>query len=101
MNKRIDLHHLLEDLLGSKNVYFQPPPSIKMKFPAIVYHRDDIYNKHADDSVYKQNIRYLVTVIDYDPDSEIVSKVSKLQHCKFNRSFKSDNLNHDVFVLYF
>lgn len=92
---------MLEDILGSRNVYYQPPSSIKLNYPAIIYSRSDIPNRFADDKVYKQDRVYELTVIDYNPDSEIVSKVSQLPMCRFSRHFTSDNLNHDVFILYY
>lgn len=101
MATRVDLQNILEELLGSRNVYYQPPESIKMAYPAIVYSRKSIDNMHANDSVYKQNYAYEITVIDKNPDSEIVNKISKLPTCRFDRHFKSDNLNHDVFTLYY
>ena len=101
MATRIDLQNDLEELLGSRNVYYQPPESLKMSYPAIVYSRKTIDNSYANNSVYKQNYAYEITVIDKNPDSEIVNKVSKLPTCRFDRHFKSDNLNHDVFTLYY
>lgn len=101
MATRIDLQNVLEELLGSRNVYYQPPESLKMNYPAIVYARKTIDNSYANNSVYKQNHAYEITVIDKNPDSEIVNKVSKLPTCRFDRHFKSDNLNHDVFTLYY
>ena len=101
MATRIDLQNVLEELLGNRNVYYQPPESLKMSYPAIVYSRKTIDNSYANNSVYKQNYAYEITVIDKNPDSEIVNKVSKLPTCRFDRHFKSDNLNHDVFTLYY
>jgi len=101
MSSRLELQTLLEELLGSRNVYFQPPESVKMKYPAIVYGLDNIENSFADDVVYSSKKKYLVTVIDDDPDSLIVDKVAALPTCRFNRNFQSDNLNHNVFILYF
>ena len=101
MPRRLKLQTLLEELLGSRNVYFQPPESVKMKYPAIVYGLEDIENAFANDRVYLSKRKYLITVIDEDPDSEIVGKVSQLPACRFNRHFESDNLNHDVFILEF
>lgn len=101
MGSRIELQTLLESLLGSRNVYYQPPESTKMSYPAIVYSRYDIENNHADNNVYKQAKAYTLTVIDKNPDSEIVDKVSKLPMCTFDRHFTSNNLNHDIFNLYF
>ena len=101
MNRRLELHEILVNILGSRNVYFQPPETLKLQYPAIVYTRSDIRNTFADDEVYKQSFLYEVTVIDKDPDSVIVGKLSKLPRIRFNRHFKSDNLNHDVFTIYY
>ena len=101
MGTRLELHEVLCNIIGSRNVYYQPPESIKMNYPAIVYSRNDISNKYGDDIPYMQSVSYQVTVIDKDPDSTIASDVSKLPYCRFNRHFTSDNLNHDVFTLYY
>lgn len=101
MLSRLELHEILCDILGSRNVYYQPPESIKMQYPAIVYARANINNSFADNDVYRQSRVYTLTVIDYDPDSEIVLAVSKLQRCRFDRHYTYNNLNHDVFTIYF
>lgn len=100
-NRRLQLHEVLCKILGTRNAYFQPPESIQMNYPAIVYGLDDIKNTYADDGVYLSARRYAVTVIDEDPDSPIVDKVCLLPMCRFNRHYEKDNLNHDVFELYF
>lgn len=99
MGSRLDLQNLLEFILGSRNVYYQPPESVKIKYPAIIYRRNDIDNNFADDIVYMQNYTYQIIVIDADPDSEIVDRVSKLPMCRYDRHYTSDNLNHDIFIL--
>ena len=101
MGNREELQTLLEEVLGSRNVYFQPPSNIHMKYPAIVYSRNRIANNHANDDVYRQSLSYELTVIDAKPDSEIVMQVSQLPMCRHDRHFKSDNLNHDVFTIYY
>lgn len=101
MAQRSELQQLLVGLLGSGNVYFQPPPTIQMNYPCIVYHRDYELINHADDLVYKYRKRYLVTVIDRDPDSSIPDKVSELPMCTYDRFYTAHNLNHDVFKLFF
>lgn len=99
MASRLDLHAELVKLCGSGNVYFQSPENIQMKYPAIRYSRSDIKNTFANDNVYTQNHMYNVVVIDEDPDSEIVYKVSKMKSCKFDRHYIADGLNHDSFTL--
>lgn len=101
MASRLDLQTKLEEILGSRNVYFQPPATVSMKYPAIVYSRKSIDNEFANNVVYMQSNSYDVVVIDPNPDSEIVKAISKLPMCRFDRHYKADNLNHDVFTLYF
>lgn len=101
MGNRLELQAMLETLLGSRNVYFQPPESIKLQYPAIVYSLSDIRNTHASNVVHKKDTAYSLTYIDEDPDSENVEKISRLPYCDFDRFFTSDNLNHYTFTLYY
>lgn len=101
MRHRLELHELLCKTLGSRKVYFQPPESVKMEYPAIVYSRDDIENTFAENSVYKQDHQYQIVVIDKDPDSKVVDAISMLPMCRFVRHYEADNLNHDVFSIYY
>lgn len=101
MADRLYLQSLLENLLGSRNVYFQPPESVKMSYPAIVYGLDNIENVHADDRVYLAYKRYWVTVIDKNPDSKLVDMVAKIPTCRFDRYYTSENLNNWRFSLYY
>lgn len=101
MRDRLKLQAILEEKLGSSNVYFQPPASVRMKYPAIVYSRSDIDNRFADNSPYSQEKAYTVTVIDKDPDSEIVDSIASLPKCMYDRNYRVENLNHDVFTLFY
>lgn len=101
MASRLDLHEILCSILGSRNVYFQPPESIKLEYDCIIYSRKNIDNVFADNSVYRQHDSYEVIIIYEDPDSEIPRKLSLLPMCSFDRHYTSDNLNHDVFTLYY
>ena len=101
MAQRLYLQAVLISILGSNNVYFQPPASVQLQYPCIIYKRDDVIVNHADDLPYMQKTRYLVTVIDRNPDSEIPSKVAALPMCIFDRFYTADNLNHDVYKLFF
>ncbi|MGM9968898.1 MAG: hypothetical protein ACI35S_00710 [Anaeroplasma sp.] len=101
MDSRLTLQSKLEEILGSKNVYFQPPESLKINYPAIVYKRSSLLNTFANDNVYNQSCFYEITVIDRKPDSNITKKISRLPKTKFDRSFTSNNLNHDVLTIYY
>lgn len=101
MSNRLDLHEMLCDILGSRSVYFQPPESVRLVYPAIIYKLSNIRNRHANNRVYIQGDSYEVTVITDDPDSDIVRKISMLPNCRYDRGFVSDNLYHTVFTLSF
>lgn len=100
-NNRLGLHELLCSILGSRNVYFQPPESVKMVYPAIVYELDNFWTTHAGNKPYSSKKRYSVTVIGKDPDNKLVDLLSELPLCRFDRHYKSDNLNHYTFELYY
>lgn len=101
MRDRQDLHQILVDLLGSTNVYFQPPPKLNLSYPCIIYRLDDIDTKYASNLPYKLTRKYLVTVIDKDPDSTIPLAVASLPMCSFDRFYAANNQNHNVFKLFF
>jgi hypothetical protein len=101
MAPRLELQDLLIDILGSPNVYFQPPPTIKMVYPCIVYNRDFMHIDYADNKTYSRMKRYQIMVIDPDPDSAIPDKILDLPLCRYERFFTADNLNHDVYELFF
>lgn len=99
MAPRLDLQNLL--LAITPNVYFQPPPTVQMQYPCIVYKRDFESTDFADNAPYNRMKRYQVTVIDQNPDSLIPDQIAALPMCSFDRFFTADNLNHDVYNLYF
>lgn len=98
---RLKLQTTLEELLGMKHVYYQPPASIKMEYPAIVYSRKKIDKKVANNAAYLLTNCYEIIVIDKKPDNPVIEKLLALPMCSYDRSYKSDNLNHDVLTLYF
>lgn len=101
MGTRLDLHEIFCSTLGSRNVYFQPPETIKMNYPCIVYERASNDTRFADNRPYKSIRRYTATIIDKNPDSQLPDKLGGLPLCRLNRVYTADNLNHYVFDIYF
>lgn len=99
MGRRLALHEVLKGI--TDNVYFVGPPNTKMAYPCIIYSRDDARTKFAGNRPYSFTQRYQVTVVDPDPDSDILDQMAALPMCLFDRHYVADNLDHDVFVLYF
>ena len=101
MDRRMELHQKLKNILGSNKVYFQPPPSVKMTYPCIVYERSAIHTINADNLNYLNRVRYTITLITDSPESAFVKKILEMPMCSYDRFFTSDGLNHDVFSLYY
>lgn len=101
MARRIDLHNLLVDLLGSTNVYFQPPETVKMQYPCIIYNRVTNDTKFANSKPYTITRKYFVLVIDANPDSDIPDRISALPKCKAGTFYTANNMNHYPFTIYY
>lgn len=101
MATRLELHEEFCSFLGSRNVYFQPPESKRLEFPCVVYELDQIDLMQADDRNYVGQRKYVVTYIYYAPDSPLVDRfLMHFPKSRHDRHFTSDNLNHDVYEVY-
>lgn len=88
-------------ILGTTEVYYQPPENVVMKYPCIVYQWDHANTQFADNHPYRHHKRYQVTYIDRKVDSDVPDKIANLPMSLFSRSYVADNLNHSVFDLYY
>ena len=96
--KRIELRDILLGIC--EHVYYAPPSGHKIQYPCIIYERRYTKSEFANNSPYILDTSYTLTVIDKNPDSEIVPKIEKLEKCSYDRHFVNDNLYHDVFTIY-
>lgn len=99
--KRLELQAILEELLGSRNVYFEPPTGFKMEYPCIVYERSSIDVVPADDTKYLKSYSFTLTTIVQDADSDLPDRVLDLPYCRYDRSFVNERLHHDAFTISF
>ena len=115
MGRRLDLQNELEVLMTSSypgqfpdstspskyHVYFQPNDNTRMDYPAIVYSRDGLDDKRANNEAYSQTTRYRITVIDRNPDSPIPELLSRFPMTRFTAHQVKDGLNQDIYTTYF
>ena len=99
--RRVELQRMLESILGTRNVYFQPPTGTKLQYPCIVYHLDDADDVHAENRIYRRLYRYSLTYITKNPEDPMRDIIDDLQYCRFDRFFTSDNLNHFTYSIYY
>lgn len=100
MARRLQLQTRFETTLGTTNVYYQPPPTVHMNYPCIVYNDSNIKQWSADNKVYKIHRGYSVTLISRNPEEPVVEKLAMYPKCMFNRSFNADGLHHWVYSIY-
>lgn len=100
---RLELHEKLVELLGSRQVYYQPPETIKMKYPAIVYDLYRINQRFADNMNYRLMPAYSITIIDKSTDLDWIDKMLETfsKYCSLERTYTADNLVHYSFILYY
>ena len=101
MADRLDLQSLLEELMESRNVYYKPPESIKMQYPAIRYSKKNIQSVYANNSKYLMRDCYELIVISRNPDDPVIKRLLALPYCSYDRQYIADNLYHDVLTIYY
>lgn len=100
MGDRLALHAELLTFLP--NVYFQPPSSILLKHPCIIYNRNGIDAKYADDSTYMSTQEYQVMLIEKNPDSNVVNEICRhFSKCSVTQQYAINNLYHTTLKLYY
>lgn len=100
-DKRLELHEKLCDFLGSRNVYYQPPETVKLRYPCIIYSLNFINHRYSDDLIYMKDNEYQLMLITKDPDDNLLEKMSWFRTARFERSYIRDNLYHYLFRLYY
>lgn len=96
---RLTLQEKLEEILGSRNVYYNPPETQKMSFPCIVYNRSYIENIHADNIKYLDYTTYKITVVSKNPDHPAIKAILNLPMTKYSANFTKDGYYHNVIIL--
>ena len=102
MASRLSLQDELETLLGSENVYFQPPESLRMNYPCIRYELSRATQFRASNRNYATHKSYVVYHIYKDPDEDLINTfLNSFQMCEHNRHYTSDGLYHDVYTIFY
>lgn len=102
MSTRLELQSKLEELLGSRNVYYQPPDSVQMNYDAIRYSKSSISQVKANDGNYLMRNRYEVIVISKKPDNPVIEAIlNTFPYCSHEQHYVADKLYHDVLTLYY
>ena len=99
IKNREDFHQFL--LQYCPNVYFQPPESVKLKFPCIIYSMGAIGAQYADNMSYLLHVPYELRYITSEADDELVFTLAQLPKCKHGKPYAKDNLYHHPYTIYY
>lgn len=87
-------------ILGSSNVYYQPPSKYKLQHPCILISESTFDIQHADNRPYVVTDRLLLTLITKRPLSSVRKELACLPTCREDRTYISDNLYHYIYTIY-
>ena len=97
-----ELQVVLQEIMGTNRVYYQPPENLKITYPCIVFERSTALQSFADNGPYRTTKRYTITLMTKTADNdEYLDQLLNLPMCTFDREFKLDGIVHDVFNIYF
>lgn len=101
-NHRLELHEKLCTLLGTRDVFFQPPENIKIPNRAIIYQLTDAVQRKANNKLYNKVDRYQVLFITPNPDDRLWETIlEEFEIANFERHYKYENLNYYSISIYY
>ena len=102
MASRLQLQYELESLLDSENVYFQPPETVKLKYPCIVYSLDPTYTVQADNRNYiitnRYHIKHIYKSLSNSLKDNFLLNFMMISH---DNRMIVDGMYNDDFTLYY
>lgn len=101
MDRRLELHKKLLAIKGIKNAYFNPDSNVSMVYPCVRYNRSGEQVKYASNGRFIRRDRYILTAIDWDPESSIFRALEAFPYYSFNRFYTADGLSHFVCSIYY
>lgn len=105
MKDRLELDDILAGIIGitesdgDRHTYYNPPPSVRMRYPAIKYSLSNAASKYANNGVYNVAPTYEVILIDEEVDTQYLIPMLHIPQCRFNRFYIAEGLNHWVFTI--
>ena len=94
ISTRIELQRYLESVLGSRNVYFEPPETLKMKYPCFVYNLSRMNPTKADNLPYRVTQEYDVQYITREPEVDIPMRFAYSKRFTGGQHFVADGMHH-------
>lgn len=102
MANRLSLQQNLEALIGNNHVYYQPPETLKITYPCIVYKRQVGKTDYADDRTYNHTRSYEINYITRNPDDPLIDTILfSFSSIRLANRYCTGGLYHNVYVIYY
>lgn len=99
---RLELSDILSSVMEKcgeePHLYFQPPESVKLEYPCIIYHMRNLDSRYANDRPYKIDVGYDVMYITRSPISKVPVELVKLPSFRYDRYYTSNGLYHYAYT---
>jgi len=99
-NSVLTVHSYLASLFPTVTLYFQPPETLKLTYPCIIYSIENIFTRHADNRPYKIKNRYSLMLITRTLDETLNDILLSIESARFERLFIGENLYHFIVTIH-
>lgn len=100
MSKRMLIRQILTEAIRKSNedykLFYNPLSDDKLTYPCIIYKRDGIRQRHADNIRYHTHEVYQITIIDKRVETPILPYLLDNQYCVYENEFIVDNMRHTI-----
>lgn len=100
MKTRAEMQSMLEDVLGSSNVYFQAPPNTGMSYPCIVFRFVRFNIQRADNKPYVVSGHWEVHHMYKNPKNDLKEKfIFEVPFCTWDKRLVAKDVYNDYYKI--
>lgn len=100
MSKRMLIRRILTEAIRKSKedykLFYNPLGDERLIYPCIIYKRDSVRQRHADNIRYHTHEIYQVTIIDKRVETPILDILLDNQYCVYENEFIVDNMHHTI-----
>ena len=100
MDQRLLFHSKLSSVLPGVALFFSKPPDTELVYPCVIYTRSRAKALHANGKKYSVRPMFTCVLMTNLPDDHLFNILENMSLSTHDRSYLSDDINHDVFTIY-
>ena len=95
---REKLSQFMLDCGETPKLYFQPPESVKLEYPCMIYHLRTMSSRKANNRPYHKTIGFDITYITRSHSSKVPDRMLDEPLFSFDRYYTAENLHHYAYT---